>query len=117
MDSGKAHPTNSEQECPRASAFFRAFEKVPTLPRCHPVGNEDRDLLRAWLAIKVEIAGPICRNHPFGLDGKGCQARSPKIISKSRSPLIPPLSFPTVELVPYHPAIFDDPRAPKESLQ
>jgi hypothetical protein len=24
----KHTPTNSEQECPRASAFFRAFEKV-----------------------------------------------------------------------------------------
>jgi hypothetical protein len=43
MDSGKAHPTNSEQECPRASAFFRAFEKVPSPG---PKGGRERGVAK-----------------------------------------------------------------------
>src|SRR5205823_14281007 len=70
-------------DCPCGLPAFRILTGIPAKGERGGVN-----------AVKLEIAGLIGRDHPFGLDGKGCQARSPKIISKSRSPLIPPLSFP-----------------------
>jgi hypothetical protein len=61
----------------------------------------------AECAVKLEIVGPICRNHPLRLDGKESQANGHKVISKSGSPLIPLLGFPTVELVPCRLSAFD----------
>src|SRR5205807_10146025 len=55
-------------------------------------------------AVKFEIVGPTCENHSFRLHGKAARRSASKITSTDRSPLIPPLSFSTVELVQYTPS-------------